>query len=143
MVVGKDVTHVLKEQGYWASYNSPYFKEIFEASGTPKMVKKFGDFFTYESTPRAKIFAREQGKVEDMDSMMKLMRYNDYQNDEFSKCECNPPYSAVAAISSRADLNPENGSFPFPLLGKFRFRLSTFHVNHSIRDLYFKRDQYF
>jgi len=117
MVVARDETMTLKENGYFASYNAPYFKEIFEASGTPKMVNKYGDFFSYESTPRAKIFARDQSDVEDMESMMKLMRYNDFQNDEFSKCECNPPYSAVAAISSRSDLNPANGTYPFALLG--------------------------
>lgn len=117
MVVSKDETRVLKKQGYFASYNAPYYKEIFEASGTPQMVNKYGDFFTYESTPRAKIFSRDQGKVEDLESMMMLMRYNDYKHDELSKCECNPPYTAVAAISSRADLNPANGTYPFPLLG--------------------------
>jgi len=117
MVTAKDLTSVLKNKGYWASYNLPYFKEIFDASGGPKMVQKFGDFFGHETSPRAKIFARDQGDVEDFESMMKLMRYNDYTNDEFSKCACNPPYSAVNAISARGDLNPANGTYPFKLLG--------------------------
>jgi len=117
MVTSRDVTDVLKSQGYWASYNNPYFKEIYEASGTPKMVEKYGDFFSYTETPRAKIFKRDQSSVEDVEDMMKLMRYNDYQHDEFSKCKCDPPYSAVSAISSRGDLNPANGTFPFPTLG--------------------------
>jgi len=117
MIVSQDVTPVLRKQGYWASYNSPYFKQVYEASGYPKMAQKYGDFFTYESTPRAKIFARDQGNVEDIDSMMQLMRYNDYTHDELSKCDCQPPYSAVNAISSRCDLNPANGTYPFYLLG--------------------------
>jgi len=118
LVTSADATDVLKSQGYWASYNSPYFKQIYEASGTPKMVEKYGSFFSYNEAPRAKIFARDQGNVEDIESMMKLMRYNDYQHDEFSKCNnCNPPYSAVSAISARGDLNPANGTYPFPIIG--------------------------
>lgn len=60
-IQAKDVTEVLKSQGYWSSYNSPYFKDIFEASGSPKMVEKYGEFYSYEGTARAKIFARDQG----------------------------------------------------------------------------------
>jgi len=116
-IVAKDVTSVLKSQGYWASYNTPYFNEIFEASGSPTMVKKYGDFYSYENAPRAKIFARDQGKVTDLDSMMKLMRYNDFQNDPLSRCNCSPPYSAENAISSRNDLNPANGTYPIKALG--------------------------
>jgi hypothetical protein len=61
-IQAKDVTDVLKSQGYWASYNVPYFKDIFLASSSPKMVEKYGDFYSYENTARAKIFARDQGK---------------------------------------------------------------------------------
>jgi hypothetical protein len=82
------------------------------------MVEKFGDFYSYENAPRNKIFARDQGKVEDLDSMMKLMRYNDYQNDPLSRCNCTPPYSAENAISARCDLNPANGTYPIKQLGK-------------------------
>jgi len=116
-IQSKDVTDILKKQGYWASYNNPYFKDIFEASGSPQMVAKYGDFYSWENAPRAKIFARDQGKVEDLDSMMKLMRYNDFQNDPLSRCNCTPPYSAENAISSRNDLNPANGTYPIKLLG--------------------------
>lgn len=55
----------------------------------------------------------------------KSLRYNDYTKDEFSKCNCNPPYSAEAAISARGDLNPANGTYEFPGQG---------HVNHGALD---------
>ncbi|EPB77862.1 hypothetical protein ANCCEY_03038 [Ancylostoma ceylanicum] len=55
----------------------------------------------------------------------KTLRYNDYTKDEFSKCNCNPPYSAEAAISARGDLNPANGTYEFPGQG---------HVNHGALD---------
>jgi hypothetical protein len=115
--MSKDLTSVLQKEGYFASYNVPYFPEVFKKSGYPQMVDKFGDWFTFSSNPRARIFARDQGAVEDLDSMMKLMRYNDYQNDKLSRCNCTPPYSAENAISSRCDLNPANGTYPFKALG--------------------------
>ena len=47
-------------------------------------------------------------------------RYNDYKHDEFSKCNCTPPYSAENGISARSDLNPANGTYPQPYLGHRR-----------------------
>lgn len=54
-----------------------------------------------------------------------ILRYNDYTRDEFSRCNCTPPYSAEAAISARGDLNPANGTYPFSGMG---------HVNHGALD---------
>uniref|UniRef100_A0A914D6K2 Phospholipase B-like n=1 Tax=Acrobeloides nanus TaxID=290746 RepID=A0A914D6K2_9BILA len=82
-------------------------------------------WFSWKDTPRAKIFARDHNKVVDMDSLTKLMRYNDYTHDNFSKCECVPPYTAEAAISSRGDLNPSNGTYKFAGMG---------HNNHAALD---------
>uniref|UniRef100_A0A131YKS0 Phospholipase B-like n=1 Tax=Rhipicephalus appendiculatus TaxID=34631 RepID=A0A131YKS0_RHIAP len=111
-----DATHVLRNQSYWPSYNVPSSEFIFNMSGNQKQVEKFGDWFTYDKTPRALIFKRDHGNVQDMDSMIKLMRYNDYTNDPLSRCNCTPPYSAENAISARSDLNPPDGTYPFPAL---------------------------
>ncbi|GIY08069.1 putative phospholipase B-like 2 [Caerostris extrusa] len=113
----EDATDILRKQTYWPSYNIAYFKDIFNMSGAQANVQKFGNFFTYDKAPRALIFKREQGKIQDIPSMMKLMRYNDFKNDPLSQCNCTPPYSADCAISSRNDLNPANGTYPFPSLG--------------------------
>ncbi|VDM63256.1 unnamed protein product [Angiostrongylus costaricensis] len=121
-----DMTHALFRNTYWPSYNSPYFPKIFEWSDTEKMVKKFGDWYTYDKTPRALIFQRDHGSVVDMDSMIRLMRSNNYTKDPLSKCECDPPYSAENAISCRSDLNPSNGTYPFPALG---------HRDHGATDM--------
>lgn len=128
------------------SQSSRFYPEIYTASGWHEAVKKYGDWFTYDRSPRSQIFRRDQGKVHDIDSMFKLMRcvhvlekearflqdpsrfstrtgrsslrrYNDFQHDEFSRCECTPPYSAENAISARCDLNPANGTYPFAALG--------------------------
>uniref|UniRef100_A0A915P0I5 Phospholipase B-like n=1 Tax=Meloidogyne floridensis TaxID=298350 RepID=A0A915P0I5_9BILA len=45
-------------------------------------------------SPRAKIFQRDHNKVKDMETLRELMRYNDYKHDEYSKCKCDPPYTA-------------------------------------------------
>jgi len=117
MIKWEDVTPVLAKQTYWASYNSPYFPEIFNASGVWPMVEKYGDWFTYDKTPRAQIFRRDHHKVVDETTMVKLMRYNDFKNDPLSKCDCSPPYNGENAISARSDLNPKNGTYPFGALG--------------------------
>ncbi|NXW46451.1 PLBLB protein, partial [Nyctiprogne leucopyga] len=117
LVVVADQTELLYQQGYWASYNLPYFEEIFNASGTPELVKKYGDWFTYDKNPRAQIFRRNQTLVHDLDSMIRLMRSNNYLQDPLSRCGgCDPPQNAENAISARSDLNPPNGTYPFPAL---------------------------
>ncbi|NWI17870.1 PLBLB protein, partial [Crypturellus soui] len=117
LVVVADKTELLYQQGYWASYNVPYFEEIFNASGNLELVKKYGDWFSYDGSPRARIFRRNQTLVRDMDSMVRLMRFNNYLRDPLSRCQgCDPPQNAENAISARSDLNPANGTYPFPAL---------------------------
>ena len=53
-----------------------------------------------------------------MDSMIKLMRYNNFEKDPLSKCDCEPlGASGENAISARCDLNPLSGHYPFGALG--------------------------
>ncbi|GAB6033389.1 Putative phospholipase B-like 2 [Chamberlinius hualienensis] len=108
-----DVTSVLRDQGYWASYNVPYFEEIFNISGAQNKLKKFGPIFgSYDGNYRALIFKREQSKVVDLETMINVMRFNDYENDPFSICpNCTPQHNAMMAISARNDLNPANGTY--------------------------------
>ncbi|XP_072443457.1 putative phospholipase B-like 2 [Chiloscyllium punctatum] len=118
-IITADKTDELMQSGYWASYNVPYFEEIFNASGKAALVKEFGDWFSYNKTPRALIFHRNQTLVTDMYSMIKLMRYNNFENDPLSECKkCNPKCNGENAISARSDLNPANGTYPFSALGQ-------------------------
>ena len=57
-----DQTAILRE-GYWASYNIPFYETIYNASGYPTVVKRVGPVATHELYPRAKIFRRDQGNV--------------------------------------------------------------------------------
>ncbi|ETN77296.1 lysophospholipase, partial [Necator americanus] len=124
-VVYEDLTWFLRKYSYFPSYNIPYFKKITDISGFVGQGKKLGNWFVWGKSPRARIFERDHHTVKDLESLTKLMRYNDYKNDEFSKCVCNPPYSAEAGISARGDLNPANGTYEFPGQG---------HVNHGALD---------
>uniref|UniRef100_A0A8C8R7D0 Phospholipase B-like n=1 Tax=Pelusios castaneus TaxID=367368 RepID=A0A8C8R7D0_9SAUR len=95
----------------------PYFEEVFNASGNLELVKKYGDWFTYDKNPRAQIFRRNQTLVRDMDSMIRLMRFNNFLKDPLSRCQgCDPPQNAENSISARSDLNPANGTYPFAAL---------------------------
>ncbi|KAG6932267.1 phospholipase B domain containing 2 [Chelydra serpentina] len=117
LVVVADKTEELYQTGYWASYNVPYFEQIFNASGQLELVQKYGDWFTYDKSPRAQIFRRNQTLVRDMDSMIRLMRFNDFLKDPLSRCQgCDPPQNAENAIAARSDLNPANGTYPFAAL---------------------------
>ena len=114
-----DQTQLLKDQTYWPSYNIPFYKDVFNLSGSLPNVAKFGDWFTYEKNPRARIFARDHKHVKDMATMKKIMRYNNYINDPASACaKCSPIHaSAENAIMARSDLNPADGTYPFGALG--------------------------
>uniref|UniRef100_T1IJU9 Phospholipase B-like n=1 Tax=Strigamia maritima TaxID=126957 RepID=T1IJU9_STRMM len=116
-VMRADKTDLLRDQLYWPSYNVPYFPFIYNMSGSAAAAAKHGDWFSYDKTPRALIFKRDQPNVSSLETMMKLMRYNDYTHDPLSRCNCTPPYSAENAISARCDLNPKNGTYPIAALG--------------------------
>lgn len=111
------MTHVLSSQLYWPSYNTLYFEKLFNISNDWSDVYEYGSWFTYNHTARANIFRRNQTMVKDLESMKALMRYNNFQHDPLSRCNCTPPYSGENAISARSDLNPANGTYPFDALG--------------------------
>ena len=103
-VWAEDQTHVLREKGYWASYNRAFYPEAFKVSGAQEKVDKYGSWFSYSETPRAKIMERDQGKVKDEESMMKLMRYNSFQTDPLAQVPGCPKPIPAGSIANRCDL---------------------------------------
>ena len=95
-----DVTHLLKE-GYYPSYNVPYSEKYYNITGYRYMVDvmKLNNTMSYKNSSRAKILKRDQGKIKTNKDFEKLMRYNNYQEDEFSF------KSPSLAIASRGDLS--------------------------------------
>ena len=100
-VIGADQTQILS-YGYWPSYNVPFYKEVFTISGYPEILKRpnASDMLSYETCVRANIFRRDQNKVNSIDTIKNLLRYNNWKYDPLSLGQ--PGYS----ISSRNDLSP-------------------------------------
>jgi len=112
-VISADMTPALVKNGYFPSYNIPYFSFVYNISGFPQQMAKYGDRYSYESCPRANIFRRDQSKVNTLDDMKNIMRYNDYKNDPLSLGD------ACNSISARCDLNPENGPMTHSAFGGY------------------------
>ncbi|XP_065197312.1 putative phospholipase B-like 2 [Sycon ciliatum] len=112
----EDMTEFLVTNKHWPSYNLPHFKSVFQRGNFQSMVDQYGDFFSYDMSPRARIFRRDHAKVVDVKSLQHLMRYNDFQHDEYGRCQCTPPYSGENGIAARSDLNPTNGTYSIPAL---------------------------
>uniref|UniRef100_A0A8C2W3L2 Phospholipase B-like n=1 Tax=Chinchilla lanigera TaxID=34839 RepID=A0A8C2W3L2_CHILA len=96
-------TDILRK-GYWPSYNVPFHEKIYNWSGYQLLVRRLGLDYSYDLAPRAKIFRRDQGKVTDMASMKYILRYNNYQEDRYSKGD------PCSTICCREDLNEANPS---------------------------------
>jgi len=69
-----DMTNILKNTSYWASYNKVYFPNFRNLSGEDTMVKEKGDMFSWYNCSRAKIFRRDHSKVVDIQSMIHMIR---------------------------------------------------------------------
>lgn len=132
-VTSADLTVKLRNESYWASFNIPYFPNIFQDSGFALDEHEYGPFFSWEDTPRAQIFRARQASVVDLDSMKRLMRYNDFQHDVLSdipNCSyCQPRSSPLLAIASRGDL-ANFTVIPSPPYGRY-FNRSPFGATDS------------
>ncbi|KAK2864932.1 hypothetical protein Q7C36_004086 [Tachysurus vachellii] len=101
LVEYSDQTEALRF-GYWPSYNVPFHQKIYALSGYEEMWMDYGEDFSYELCPRAKIFRRDQASVIDLSSLKHIMRYNDYKKDPYSKGD------ACKSICCRGDLRKSN-----------------------------------
>ncbi|XP_061893450.1 phospholipase B-like 1 isoform X2 [Entelurus aequoreus] len=103
LVEYSDQTQALR-LGYWPSYNVPFHQNIYRLSGYQLMWQHYGQDFSYDLCPRAKIFRRDQAHVKDLDSLKHIMRFNDYKKDPYS--QGNP----CKSICCRNDLKAEEPS---------------------------------
>jgi hypothetical protein len=101
-IISQDQTDVLNAQGYWPSYNIPFYPQIRELSGfadCPGNKHQQQNWCNYANCSRALMFSEQQDGVVDMPSFKRVMRYNRWQSDPLSRRD------ACAAISARCDLN--------------------------------------
>lgn len=93
--------------GHWQSFNKPFFAEGFALSGNALMQEKYGNGYSYELNPRAKIFRRDASKIDGRAALRTFMRYNAWQTDPLSVAGYGGPGegpSAENAIAARDDL---------------------------------------
>eukprot|EP01126_Amoeba_proteus_P031935 TRINITY_DN3122_c0_g2_i21.p1 TRINITY_DN3122_c0_g2~~TRINITY_DN3122_c0_g2_i21.p1 ORF type:complete len:123 (+),score=12.56 TRINITY_DN3122_c0_g2_i21:414-782(+) len=82
-----DVTDVLSQDGYWASYNIPYFPSIYNMSGYPAYYQKCGNSWSYSQCARAQIFRRDQSQVHTMEDMKHMtLQLVAGRSVEFERC---------------------------------------------------------
>lgn len=102
-----DMSSALSRQSYWPSYNIPYNQKVFDMSGYPAQAAKDPEY-GYNTTSRAAIMARNHTTTRNLEDVMALARYNDYQHDPLA--QDNPVMGAVAA---RGDLQAGTSATPF------------------------------
>lgn len=95
----EDASSILRNKGYWASYDRPYFDVVRVASGHADAQRSHGALYSWGDNPRAKIFAGAAAGTNTLYDMRGLMSRNMY------------PYAGVAPnepgheISARMDLD--------------------------------------
>jgi hypothetical protein len=100
IVASGDMSNWLRSNGYWASFNRPYFAETRKRSGHDAAQAKYGDLYSYSASPRAKIFSYLGVSVENMFDMRNVMNRNNYPKEGVV------PNEPGHAISARLDLDP-------------------------------------
>jgi len=105
MTHAADMSHHLRDNGYWPSMNRPYFDDIREVTGHKGAQRSHGSIYSWLNNPRAQIFKAGQGGVGSLLEMRELMARNLF------------PFTGVAPaepgheISARMDLSP---TMPIP-----------------------------
>jgi hypothetical protein len=75
--------------GYWASYNNPYYYDIARITGQYELCLEDPNN-CYANDPRAVIFREHQANVRSVDDLKWLMTLNDYETEPASKGDpCN------------------------------------------------------
>lgn len=97
----KDLTELLVNNGYFPSINVPFTERLYKKAGYPDKVRSMGDvgdYFSYYNSSRFKILDRESRRITTFDEFIKLMTYNNWKRDPYSKSD------PAQAIMSRYDL---------------------------------------
>ena len=134
-VVTTDVTSMLSQNRYFASYNIAFDPMIRRLSGVDSDEAHDGPMFSYDNSPRAQIFRRDAPKVHTLSDLKQLLRSCDFKNDPLSSqiptcnylgwTNCTPAYTSENCIATRGDLNPVNGVYALSMCG---------HRNHIASD---------
>mmetsp|Transcript_93569 Transcript_93569/g.171695 ORF Transcript_93569/g.171695 Transcript_93569/m.171695 type:complete len:716 (+) Transcript_93569:76-2223(+) len=119
MIQKADMSHVLRDKGYWASFNRPYFDKTREIAGHTAAQKAYGALYSYADSPRAQIFNGLAPSAESTFDMRSIMNRNEWPK------EGTVPPSPGHAISARLDLaysKIPNGGIDAKVLGRCLMR---------------------
>jgi len=115
----KDMSAWLRDKGYFASYNRPYFQPIRDVSGHTAAEGKYGALYSYDNGPRATIFKSVGPLTGHLMDMRSTMRRNTYPNEGVL------PNDPGHAISARFDLGFSkipNGGIDAKVVNRCLFR---------------------
>jgi len=101
-----DMSSALKNRGYWASFNRPYYPDIRRITGHQAAEQMYGNLYSFDNSPRGTIFNRLSGAIGDMFDMRTVMNRNTYPNEGVF------PNLPGHAVSARMDLDGASGGIP-------------------------------
>ncbi|XP_053609309.1 putative phospholipase B-like lamina ancestor isoform X2 [Plodia interpunctella] len=86
-----DISDVLLDQHYWATYGLPFFKDVAVTTNVTKMEEKYGSIFSETHSPRAAMFKQSFNNATSLDSIIQLLRQNNVTamnraNNESTEC---------------------------------------------------------
>jgi hypothetical protein len=115
----KDMTFMLRDKGYWASYNRPYFPKIRDVTGHTQAEATYGGLYSYDASPRASIFKAVAPLSEHIMDMRSMMNRNTWPSEGVL------PNEPGHAISARMDLGFSkipNGGIDAKVVSRCLFR---------------------
>lgn len=119
----KDMSLVLRQQGYWMSVNRPYFQNIREPSWFAKAQKSHGKLYSYTDCPRCRIFGGAAPSTNSLYDMRNIIHRNNFPIQSIG------PFLPGHEISARFDLDPKepipNGGIDSKITSNCLFKLQT------------------
>lgn len=115
----KDVSFMLRDTGYWASYNRPYFPQIRDMTGHTEAEARYGGLYSYGSGPRASIFKSVAPLSEHIMDMRSIMNRNMWPNEGILP---NEPGHAISARMDLAFSKIPNGGIDAKVVNRCLFR---------------------
>jgi hypothetical protein len=76
VIHAEDMSHHLRQHGYWPSFNRPYFDDVREASGFVAAQRTRGAMYSWLNNPRAKIFRESASTQDTLAELRALMTRN-------------------------------------------------------------------
>ena len=101
LIKEEDVTNVFLNEGYWASYNRPYIKEIYIKAGYTEMAKRYGTLYSYKYNQRAEIIKNKIDKLNSVDDLKLLMQSSRDNNNNISTNAVSPRFDLILDQSNR------------------------------------------